>query len=129
MILFHFCCLLSDYLIKLYLYPQLITPLQSDEEYRSLYVTNPLPIAKIAYHDWLIDNGLYSERIVVANSLPQNEVILLTLFILKRHIPYTDLRIFSVLWMDSVILCAAFICVFYGTLSCYASVTQDCKAG
>ena len=28
----------------------------------------------------------------VANSLPQNEVILLTLLISKRYIPYTDLR-------------------------------------
>ena len=27
----------------------------------------------------------------VANSLPQNEVILLTLLISKRYIPYTDL--------------------------------------
>ena len=28
----------------------------------------------------------------VANSLPENEVILLTLLISKRYIPYTDLR-------------------------------------
>ena len=28
----------------------------------------------------------------VANSLPENEVILLTLFISKRYIPYADLR-------------------------------------
>lgn len=28
----------------------------------------------------------------VANSLPKNEVILLTLLISKRYIPYTDLR-------------------------------------
>lgn len=28
----------------------------------------------------------------VANSLPQNEAILLTLLISKRYIPYTDLR-------------------------------------
>ena len=28
----------------------------------------------------------------VANSLPQNEVILLTLLISKRYIPYTDLQ-------------------------------------
>ncbi len=28
----------------------------------------------------------------VANSLPRNEVILLTLLISKRYIPYTDLR-------------------------------------
>ena len=28
----------------------------------------------------------------VANSLPQNEVILLTLLISKRYIPYTELR-------------------------------------
>lgn len=28
----------------------------------------------------------------VANSLPENEVILLTLLIAKRNIPYTDLR-------------------------------------
>ena len=28
----------------------------------------------------------------VANSLPQNEVILLTLLISERYIPYTDLR-------------------------------------
>ena len=28
----------------------------------------------------------------VANSLPQNEVILLTFLISKRYIPYTDLR-------------------------------------
>ncbi len=28
----------------------------------------------------------------VANSLPQNEVTLLTLLISKRYIPYTDLR-------------------------------------
>ena len=28
----------------------------------------------------------------VAKSLPQNEVILLTLLISKRYIPYTDLR-------------------------------------
>ena len=32
----------------------------------------------------------------VANSLPQNEVILLTLLISKRYIPYTDLAKFSV---------------------------------
>ena len=32
----------------------------------------------------------------VANSLPQNEVILLTLLISKRYIPYTDLRIKNV---------------------------------
>ena len=28
----------------------------------------------------------------VANSLPENEVIFLTLLISKRYIPYTDLR-------------------------------------
>lgn len=28
----------------------------------------------------------------VANSLPENEVILLTLLISKRYIPYTDLQ-------------------------------------
>ena len=28
----------------------------------------------------------------VTNSLPENEVILLTLLISKRYIPYTDLR-------------------------------------
>lgn len=28
----------------------------------------------------------------VANSLPENEAILLTLLISKRYIPYTDLR-------------------------------------
>ena len=32
----------------------------------------------------------------VANSLPENEVILLTLLISKRYIPYTDLRKISV---------------------------------
>ena len=35
---------------------------------------------------------MYSGRIVVSNSLPENEVILLTLLIAKRNIPYTDLR-------------------------------------
>ena len=33
----------------------------------------------------------------VANSLPQNEVILLTLLISKRYIPYTDLQKNSVI--------------------------------
>ena len=40
--------------------------LQSDEEYRSWHVTNPLPIIKITYHNQLIDNDLHSERIVVS---------------------------------------------------------------
>ena len=37
----------------------------------------------------------------VANSLPKNEVIFLTLLISKRYIPYTDLLKFSVLRMTS----------------------------
>ena len=39
----------------------------------------------------MIDNNLYSERIVVANSLPENEVILLTLLISKRYILFAEL--------------------------------------
>lgn len=33
----------------------------------------------------------------VANSLPENEVILLTLLISKRYIPYTDFGKFSII--------------------------------
>lgn len=42
----------------------------------------------------------------VANSLPENEVILLTLLISKRYIPYTDLRKkfeFTILFVELVI--------------------------
>ena len=41
----------------------------------------------------------------VANSLPENEVILLTLLISKRYIPYTDLhKIFDITkpWLGNV---------------------------
>jgi len=38
----------------------------------------------------------------VANSLPENEVILLTLLISKRYIPYTDLRKIFVFYVGSI---------------------------
>ena len=37
----------------------------------------------------------------VANSLPQNEVILLTLLISKRYIPYTDLNKYGLFCAES----------------------------
>ena len=41
----------------------------------------------------------------VANSLPENEVILLTLLISKRYIPYTDLLKISGLFRFTCIVC------------------------
>jgi len=38
----------------------------------------------------------------VANSLPENEVILLTLLISKRYIPYTDLQKIFVFYVGSI---------------------------
>ena len=74
----------------------------------------------------------------VANSLPENEVILLTLLISKRYIPYTDLQKYIVLPTVYSFFFILFpivgfilfrsvdeICLFVDSIccSCYASLT------
>ncbi len=64
----------------------------------------------------------------VTNSLPKNEVILLTLLISKRYIPYTDLR--KKFWLfqnEFIVLIYYYInCCFYCILSLYC-INSSCS--
>ena len=64
----------------------------------------------------------------VAKSLPENEVILLTLLISKRYIPYTDLRKISVTNEKKHIntVYCVHVCVLWGTHDGFALL---CKNG